>query len=68
MEGKSMRKNTSSPLIRVRSKVNNVIYYTSKDFPSKIIDGNDFIGVKKSEKDKQIFFMKKDSMELISNE
>lgn len=63
-----MRKNTSMPLIRVRSKINNVIYYTSKDFPSKIIDGTDFIGVKKSEKDNQIFFMKKDSMEIVSNE
>ena len=63
-----MRKNTSMPLIRVRSKINNVVYYTAKDFPSKVIDGTDFIGVKKSEKDKQIFFMKKDSMEIVSNE
>lgn len=63
-----MRKKTSTPLVKVRSKINNVVYYTSKDFPSKIIDGNDFIGVKKSEKDNQIFYMKKDSMEIISNE
>ncbi len=62
-----MRKKTSVPLTMVRSKINNVVYYTSKDFPSKTIDGNDFIGVKKSEKDSQIFYMKKDSMEIVPN-
>lgn len=53
----------AAPLIRVRSKVNQDVYYSSKDFPSKEIDGQIFIGVKKNENDKQIFFMKKENME-----
>lgn len=62
-----MYKKSKEPLLMVRSKINNIVYYTSKDFPSKNIDGQDFIGVKKTERDNQIFYMKKDSMEIISN-
>ncbi len=57
------KKKSSAPLYRVRSKINQDIYFTSKDMPTKEIDGHTFIGVKKREKDKSIFFMKKENME-----
>lgn len=57
------KKKVSSPLIRVRSKINQDVYFTSKDFPTKEIDGQVFIGVRKNANDKQIFFMKKENME-----
>lgn len=59
---------TKNPLIKVRSIFNNDTYFTSKEFPSKYIDGKEFIGVKKFEKDKKIFFMLKENLEVYSNE
>lgn len=58
-----MSKKKASPLYKVRSKINQDIYFTSKDMPVKEIDGQIFIGVKKREKDDSIFFMKKENME-----
>lgn len=57
------KKKSQAPFYRIRSKINQDIYYTSKDMPTKEIDGHVFIGVKKSEKDHSIFFMKKENME-----
>ncbi len=58
---------TQSPLFVVKSIVNSDIYYSSKDFPEKIIDGKVFIGVKKSPTDKSLFYMLKQNMEKCSN-
>jgi hypothetical protein len=58
-----------SPLIKVRSKINTEdIYYTSKDFPEKIIEGKKFMGVKRIPSDKNIRYMLKENMTFISNE
>lgn len=59
---------TFSPLIKVRSKINTEdVYYTSKDFPEKIIDGKKFIGVKRIPSDKVIRYMAKENMNYVSN-
>lgn len=57
-----------SPLVKVKSKINSDYYYTSKDFPEKVIDGKVFIGVKKSPSDKSLHYMLKEMMSKISNE
>jgi len=44
------------------------LYYTSKDFPEKVIDGKVFIGVKKLPSDKTLHYMLKEMMSKISNE
>mgnify|MGYP003705399735 CR=1 FL=1 len=55
--------------IKVRVKVNNEIYYTFKHWPSKEIDGVEFIGVNKFEPSQkltqQIHWMRKDSLEYV---
>lgn len=61
-------KKNSAPLIKVKSKINSDLYYTSKDFPEKVIDGKVFIGVKKSPSDKTLHYMLKEMMSKISNE
>lgn len=58
---------TPSPLIRIKSKVNSDSYYTSKDFPEKVIDGKVFIGVKKTPTDKTLHYMLKENMEKVPN-
>lgn len=57
-----------STLYKVRSKVNSDTYYTSKDFPEKIIEGKSFIGVKKTPADKTLHYMLKQNMVRVSNE
>jgi len=57
-----------SPLYKVKSKVNSDTYYTSKDFPEKIIEGKSFIGVKKTPTDKTLHYMLKQNMVRVSNE
>jgi hypothetical protein len=58
-----MSKNKGTPvLVKVKSKVNSDSYYTSKDFPEKIIDGKAFIAVKKSPSDKILHYMLKENM------
>jgi len=57
-----------SPLYKVKSKVNADTYYTSKDFPEKIIEGKSFIGVKKTPTDKTLHYMLKQNMVRVSNE
>jgi len=52
----------------VKSKVNSDTYYTSKDFPEKIIEGKSFIGVKKTPTDKTLHYMLKQNMVRVSNE
>jgi len=51
-------------IIKVKSIFNNDFYYSSESFPTKIIDGEVFIGVKKNINDSQTFFMKKDNLEV----
>lgn len=58
-------KQRKEPVVQVRSKISNDIFYHSKSFPTKEIDGKLFIGVKKNEKDSDIFFMKKENMEFV---
>lgn len=50
-------------LVKVKSIINNDTYFTSENFPTKYIDGKEFIGVKKSESDKQIYYMMKENVE-----
>lgn len=61
-------KKIPAPLVKVKSKINSDYYYTSKDFPEKVIDGKVFIGVKKSPSDKTLRYMLKEMMSKISNE
>jgi hypothetical protein len=57
------RKPKFLPLKKVRSKITQDIYYTSESLPTKKIDGILFVGIKKSETDKRIFFMNKEFIE-----
>jgi hypothetical protein len=69
MEGKMSKvKKDRAPLIKVRSKVNSDVYYTSSDFPQKDIEGKKFIGVKKTPTDKTLHYIVKDMVVKISNE
>lgn len=58
----------NAPLVKIRSKFNSDTYYTSKDFPEKIIDGIIFVGAKKSPSDKKMHFIMKDMFVKVSNE
>lgn len=55
----------SEKIIKIRSKINQDEYYSSKSFPEKVIDGEVFIGVKKNISDKNIFYMRKENMEVV---
>jgi hypothetical protein len=57
-----------SPLFKVKSIINSDLYYSSKDFPERIIDGQVFMGVKKSPSDKMLHYMLKSNMKKYSNE
>lgn len=57
-----------APLVKVKSKINSDVYYTSKDFPEKVIDGKKFIGVKKTPSDSSLNFMLKENVVYVSNE
>ena len=61
-------KKDRAPLIKVKSKVNSDVYYTSSDFPQKDIDGKKFIGVKKTPTDKTLHYIVKDMVVKVSNE
>jgi hypothetical protein len=52
-------------LRKVKSLFNGDMYYTSENFPSKYIDGKEFIGVKKTETDRQIHYMMKENLEYL---
>lgn len=58
----------NSPLFKIKSKFNSDTYYTSKDFPEKIIDGITFVGAKRSPSDKRLHFIMKDMFVKVSNE
>lgn len=62
------QKKFRAPLVKVKSKINSDVYYTSKDFPEKVIDGKKFMGVKKSPSDSSLHFMLKENMVFVSNE
>lgn len=59
----SKLKKKPSPLFKIKSKVNSDIYYTSSDFPEKIIDDKVFVGVKKTPTDRTLHYMLKQNME-----
>lgn len=59
-----MKKETQK-LVKVRSIFNGDTYFTSDRFPTKYIDGKEFVGVKKSESDNQILYMMKENLEYI---
>lgn len=54
----------SEKIVKVKSIFNNDYYYSSPSFPSKEIDGQLFIGVKKNRNDKETFFMRKENLEV----
>lgn len=60
-----MKGKTRSPLYKVKSIINSDIYFSSEDFPKKIIDDKVFIGVKKSPSDKTLHYMLKDNVKKI---
>jgi hypothetical protein len=53
-------------VVKVKSIFNNDFYYSSESFPTKTIDGELFVGVKKNMNDSEIFFMKKDNLEIFN--
>lgn len=55
-------KKKAAPLFKVRSKINSDVYYSSQDFPSRIIDGKTFMGVKKTPSDSVLHYMLKENM------
>lgn len=61
-------KKPSAPLVKIRSKINSDVYYTSADFPKKTIDGKDFIAVKKTPADRTLHYVMKDMVIKVSNE
>lgn len=58
----------ASPLFKVRSKVNSEVFYSSVDFPDKVIENKTFMGVKKTPTDKTLHYMLKQNMVRVSNE
>nr|QMP82904.1 MAG: hypothetical protein [Caudoviricetes sp.] len=60
-----MKENSRSPLFKVKSIINSDIYFSSEDFPKKIIDDKVFIGVKKSPSDKTLHYMLKDNIKKV---
>lgn len=58
-------KKQSIHLKKVKSLFNGDLYFTSENFPSKIIDGKEFIGVKKNATDKTIHYMMKENLEYV---
>ena len=60
-----MKGNARSPLFKVKSLINSDVYFSSEDFPKKIIDDKVFIGVKKSPSDKTLHYMLKDNIKKV---
>lgn len=60
-----MKTEVSENLIKVRSLVNGDVYYTSKNFPVKEIDGNQYIRVVRNLQDNRMLFMNKEKIEFI---
>ena len=65
---KKTKHKPQTPLVKIRSKINSDTYYTSKDFPNKVIDGKVFIGVKVTPSDKNLRYMLKENVVKCSNE
>lgn len=61
-------KRKPAPLYKVRSKINSDAYYSSADFPTKIIDGKTFVGVKKSPSDSTLKYMLKENLVKVVSE
>jgi hypothetical protein len=62
------KKKSPAPLYKVKSKINSDTYYSSMDFPEKIIDGKRFIGVKKTPSDNNLNYILKENVVKCSNE
>lgn len=54
-------------LIKVRSVINHEIYYTSKNFPMKEIEGKKYLRVLRSPGDTSKIFMAEDKIEYVRN-
>ena len=65
-----MAKNKRKPaeLYKVRSKINSDTYYTSVDYPTKIIDGQTFMAVKLAPSDSTLKYMLKENMVKVVND
>jgi hypothetical protein len=63
---KNLNKKTEK-IVKVKSIFNNDFYYSSESFPTKTIDGELFVGVKKNKNDNETFFMKKDNLEICND-
>lgn len=61
-------KRKPAELYKVRSIVNSGIYYTSTDFPTKIIDGKTFMAVKLAPSDSTLKYMLKENMVKVVND
>lgn len=61
-------KKVSAPLYKIKSVFNSDMYYTSTDFPNKVIDGKTFIGVKKYPSDRTLNYVLKENFKKWSNE
>lgn len=61
-------KQIPAPLYKIKSKINSDIYYTSASFPNKVIDGEVFIGIKKTPSDKTLNYILKENVTKLSNE
>jgi len=54
-------------LIKIRSIINREIYYTSKKFPLKEIDGKKYLRVLRFPKDTSKIYMTEDKIEYVGN-
>lgn len=56
---------TSQKLILVKNRLNQDLVYTSQDWPTKEIDGVQFISVKVKKDDQYLKLMRKDHLERV---
>lgn len=64
---KNMKTNKIHEYVKVRSIINGDEYYTSKSFPTKDIEGIQYIRVLKNLEDPRMLFMNKEKIEFIKN-
>jgi hypothetical protein len=62
---KSFKQSKPDTIIQMRNRLNLDVVYTSPNWPSKEIDGVEFIAVKLHENDASAKWMKKDNLEKI---
>jgi hypothetical protein len=62
---KSFKQSKPDTIIQMRNRLNLDVVYTSPSWPSKEIDGVEFIAVKLNENDSTAKWMKKDNLEKV---